>query len=93
MTLVIEHGGSLQRVFGAETSGSVAVYDAAGGLPFNGGITAARGHSGINAGQVSLIAFLDTGARDDEPADASTPVFGCPLRTPSTTDDDRQDRR
>ena len=80
VTPVMDRGGTLQRVFGAETSGSVAVYDAAGRLQFNGGLTAARGQRGENQGRVSLISLIETGA-----AAAMTPVFGCPLRTPTNT--------
>ncbi len=77
VTPVMDRGGTLQRVFGAETSGSVAVYDAAGRLQFNGGLTAARGQRGENPGRLSLISLIETGE-----AARMTPVFGCPLRTP-----------
>lgn len=78
VTPVMDRGGMLQRVFGAETSGSVAVYDAAGRLQFNGGLTAARGQRGDNPGRVSLISLIESGE-----AARMTPVFGCPLRTPA----------
>lgn len=80
VTPVMDRGGTLQRVFGAETSGSVAVYDAAGRLQFNGGLTAARGQRGENTGRLSLISLVESGA-----AAGMTPVFGCPLRTPAAT--------
>jgi hypothetical protein len=80
VTPVVDRGGRLQRRFGAETSGSVAVYDAAGHLQFNGGITAARGQRGANAGRLSLVSLIETGQ-----AAALTPVFGCPLRSSATT--------
>lgn len=80
VTPVMDRGGTLQRVFGAETSGSVAVYDAAGRLQFNGGLTAARGQRGENTGRLSLISLVETGA-----AAGMTSVFGCPLRTPAAT--------
>jgi len=78
VTPVVDRGGTLQRVFGAETSGSVAVYDAAGRLQFNGGLTAARGQRGENPGRLSLISLIESGE-----AARMTPVFGCPLRTPA----------
>jgi hypothetical protein len=78
VTPVVDRGGTLQRVFGAETSGSVAVYDAVGRLQFNGGLTAARGQRGENPGRLSLISLIETGE-----AARMTPVFGCPLRTPT----------
>ena len=81
VTPVLDRGGTLQRVFGAETSGSVAVYDAAGRLQFNGGLTAARGQRGENPGRVSLISLIESGE-----AARMTPVFGCPLRTPTARD-------
>jgi hypothetical protein len=78
VTPIVDRGGTLQRVFGAETSGSVSVYDAAGRLQFNGGLTAARGQRGENPGRLSLISLIETGE-----AARMTPVFGCPLRTPT----------
>lgn len=59
--------------YGAATSGQVVLYDAGGRRLFQGGITAARGHEGDNAGRAAVLAAL-AGAT---PAD--TPVFGCPL--------------
>jgi hypothetical protein len=81
VTPVVDRGGTLQRVFGAETSGSAAVYDAAGRLQFNGGLTAARGQRGENPGRLSLISLIESGE-----AAEMTPVFGCPLRTPAAID-------
>jgi hypothetical protein len=86
VTPVLDRGGTLQRVFGAETSGSVAVYDAVGRLQFNGGLTAARGQRGENPGRLSLISLIETGE-----AASMTPVFGCPLRTPTARDARRLD--
>jgi hypothetical protein len=80
VTPVVDRGGVLQHVFGALTSGSVAVYDSSNHLRFSGGLTAARGHAGINAGRVSLIALMDSRQRV---ATAITPVFGCPLQDPT----------
>jgi hypothetical protein len=63
------------RMFGAETSGYVVLYNMHGQLLFKGGITAGRGHEGDNAGEDSLIA-LAIGA---EAKAKQTPVFGCSL--------------
>jgi hypothetical protein len=84
VTPIVDRGGTLRRLFGAETSGTLAVYDASGRLQFNGGITAARGISGANAGRLSLVSLIESGR-----AAAITPVFGCPLRGPDplTTSD------
>jgi hypothetical protein len=67
--------GSEARMFGAETSGYVVLYDTDGQLLFQGGITAGRGHEGDNAGEDSLIALAIGG----EAKAKQTPVFGCSL--------------
>jgi hypothetical protein len=67
--------GSAARAFGARTSGEVLLYDTAGRLRFQGGITASRGQSGDNAGRGVVEALLHgqvTGAR-------TARVFGCAL--------------
>jgi hypothetical protein len=71
-------GGVEARTFRAATSGQVLLYDAAGRLRFSGGITAARGHAGDNAGRSAIEALL-AGA---DPAARETPVFGCALLGP-----------
>ena len=63
------------RRFGARTSGQTLLYDAGGRLRFRGGITAARGHAGDNAGRSAIQALLEQGAVDQ----AHTSVFGCAL--------------
>ena len=68
-------GGQRARTFGALTSGQTLLFDARGELVFNGGITAARGHAGDNAGERAVIAH----AHDLAPQGPSTPVFGCSL--------------
>ena len=76
-----DEDGDEARRFGAATSGHVMLYDAAGRLHFNGGITPARGHEGDSLGRDALIdlieAYGSAGAR-------CSPVFGCPLATPRT---------
>lgn len=67
--------GRLADAFGAKTSGWATLYDPSGRLRFAGGITAARGHEGDNAG-VDAIALILQG---NSPAVARTPVFGCAL--------------
>lgn len=61
--------------FHAATSGQTMLYGADGTLLFSGGITAARGHAGDNAGRSALAALLTTHAA----AVRRTPVFGCAL--------------
>jgi hypothetical protein len=87
VTPVVDRGGVLQHVFGALTSGSVAVYDSSNHLRFSGGLTAARGHAGINAGRLSVMALLDAKQRV---ATAITPVFGCSLTGPTIGGQDRR---
>jgi hypothetical protein len=65
--------------FGAGVSGQTLLYDPQGHLIFSGGITAARGHSGDNAGSSAVLALLTGGV----PAVTTTPVFGCFLRSES----------
>jgi hypothetical protein len=65
--------------FGAAVSGQTLLYDPQGHLIFSGGITAARAHSGDNAGRSAILALLTGGV----PAVTTTPVFGCFLRSES----------
>jgi hypothetical protein len=70
-----DDGGVEARRFHAVTSGHVMLFDAAGRLVFQGGITAGRGHAGDNAGRRAVLDSLTHGTADPP----STPVFGCPL--------------
>lgn len=72
--------GTLARRFGASTSGQVFLYDQAGHLIFDGGITGARGHAGENAGRNSVIELV----RRSHSEVRHTPVFGCPLLASSS---------
>lgn len=63
-------------VFGAFVSGQTLVYDGAGRLVFNGGITFARGHVGDNDGRYAIESIV----RDGTATLRRTPVFGCFLR-------------
>lgn len=77
------------KLFGAATSGQTMVYDPRGRLLFSGGITAARGHFGDNAGITAITRLIDTAEsgglarvayRNKPVVDASTTtVYGCPL--------------
>ncbi|MGQ0644886.1 MAG: RedB protein [Elusimicrobiota bacterium] len=80
--------GAEARRFGAETSGTVLVYDPAGNEIFRGGITDRRGGEADNPGIRRLASVLTAGRRA---AGASTPVYGCPVAEPRGGDgDDRQ---
>jgi hypothetical protein len=73
--------GTAARKFGAETSGHVLFYDAAGALRFSGGITASRGHQGPSAGGEAILAAL----RGREPGQDHALTFGCPLQSQETS--------
>ena len=67
--------------FGAFTSGQTALYDPAGHLLFQGGITELRGHGGDNAGAdaiVNLVLHHNTAATATT-RPGETAVFGCSL--------------
>ena len=71
----LDPDGEEARRFGAESSGYLVMYGADGKLLFNGGITAARGHAGDNAGENVVVALLN-----GQPAGLThTAVFGCSL--------------
>jgi hypothetical protein len=75
VTVQADLDGAEARRFGAETSGTVLLYDPQGTLLFKGGITGSRGHAGDNPGE-SAITSLCLG----QPANVDqTPVFGCSL--------------
>jgi hypothetical protein len=91
VTRLIDRGAEA-RLFGAATSGQTMVYDSLGRLLFSGGITAARGHFGDNAGVSAIARLIDTREsdvsasvvyRNKSVVDASTnAVYGCPLFAP-----------
>jgi hypothetical protein len=71
----IDLGGREARLFGAQSSGYVLLYDVHGKLLFHGGITSARGHEGDNAGENVIVALLNGNPTSLD----KTPVFGCGL--------------
>jgi hypothetical protein len=77
---VRDDGGAEARAFGVETSGQVLLYDGAGKLRFNGGITGSRGHAGDNPGRSALVALIG----EAPAARGGANVFGCPLVTPES---------
>ena len=86
VTAVRDDSGREARRFGAATSGQTLLYDAGGALLFSGGITAARGHAGDNAGRSELVSLLNRGRSDrtrtlnlGQSVHDATSVFGCPL--------------
>ena len=74
--VVLDSGGVLARRFGVQTSGEVLLYDRAGVLQFDGGLTPGRGHVGDSCGRSRLQAIA-TGQVPASPATCAT--YGCPL--------------
>jgi hypothetical protein len=74
-TVVRDEDGREAERFGSVTSGTTLMYDASGTLIFNGGITAARGHAGDNAGRSAIVDLLN----HKSAATTATQVFGCSL--------------
>jgi hypothetical protein len=77
----VDAEGRVASKLGATVSGHTLVYDAQGHLLYSGGITAARGHAGDNAGRERIVALLG-GATSTK---HSGPTFGCDLSDPSPT--------
>lgn len=75
VTIHFDHAGVEAARFGAHVSGQVVLYDAAGRLRYQGGVTGARGHEGANAGADRLAGQLQVTL----PIAVTAPVFGCPL--------------
>lgn len=78
----IDPEGQEARRFQAVTSGQTLLYDAHGGLLFQGGITLARGHAGDNPGRDAIEDLL----KHKITHPASTPVFGCVLGWKKTSE-------
>lgn len=93
VTAISDDDGREARIFGAATSGQTMLYDADGALAFSGGITAARGHAGDNAGRSAIVSLLGHRAAEDASVagdEVTAPVFGCALFAQNTVPDDTQ---
>jgi hypothetical protein len=75
VSVYMDNAGIEARRFHSETSGQTLLYDPAGNLRFQGGITFARGHAGDNPGRTALQELLRNGYSNQ----VETPVFGCAL--------------
>jgi hypothetical protein len=73
--LCLDHGGIESSRFAALTSGTVMLYSPGGRLRYFGGVTAARGHAGANAG-IATLARLLTG---ESGSTSAVPALGCRL--------------
>lgn len=76
--IVKDDRGQLAAQMGVWTSGQVLLYDTQGELQFAGGITPSRGHEGDNLGRQTVRDFV---LHARQPEQATTPVFGCAIRT------------
>jgi hypothetical protein len=74
--VLVDPDGLEAARFGAESSGQALLYGADGRLAFTGGLTAARGHYGVNPASDRLIAIIN---HSGPAAATSADVFGCPL--------------
>lgn len=74
--VLIDENERETKVFNAQTSGLILLYDRSGKLRYNGGITASRGHEGDNPGRSAISNII----LNDFDETSKTPVFGCPLR-------------
>lgn len=73
---IVRDAGAVEATrFGVHTSGGVLVFDEAGNLIFQGGVTGARGRTGDNPGSSAVAALL----LGKPSAVRRTPVFGCDL--------------
>jgi len=99
VTVVIDRDGRKAQRWNVTTSGHVIVVDPDGRVRFRGGITPGRGRQGDNRGSRQILQILRGGLLPPGPGDdtwsglkedetgvgpmPTTPVFGCPLGTPS----------
>lgn len=73
--VIIDMDGTIAGQFDARVSGETFAFAVNGQRIFHGGVTASRGHEGINAGIQAIEAVLD----GREPITSRQPVFGCLL--------------
>ena len=73
----VDPDGAEAMRFGSTTSGEVLLYDASGGLRFQGGITPARGHEGDNLGKSTVTSIV----RGELTHVGHSPVFGCAIHS------------
>lgn len=73
--VLIDEDNRETNIFNAQTSSLTLLYDRTGNLRFNGGITAARGHEGDNAGRRSIFEIVT----NESNKSGESLVFGCPL--------------
>jgi hypothetical protein len=75
VTVIADRDGVEAARFGAATSGQVYLFDAAGELRFEGGITPSRAHEGDSVGRQQIIALVE----GDTTQRKASAVYGCGL--------------
>jgi hypothetical protein len=75
-TVQYDAGGVKARSFGAQASGSVALYAADGRMLFAGGVTISRGHEGDCLGAEQLLQQI---RNPNEQVPVTAPALGCRL--------------
>ncbi|MEQ1908566.1 MAG: RedB protein [Vicinamibacterales bacterium] len=83
VSVVSDTNGREARLFHADVSGVLVLYDGRGDLMFSGGITGSRGEVGENDGLRRVRALLTASPTSPQRA----PVFGCPLSDPAARTD------
>lgn len=73
--VLVDENGREATLFHAATSGKTLLYNSAGELLFDGGITGSRGSSADNPGTRALLALLNDGRAQE----SEHPIFGCPI--------------
>jgi hypothetical protein len=73
----------LANQFGVQTSGHLLIYDSAGRLQYEGGITPARGHVGTSVGHDAVRTLI---AGESNAAPSHCAVFGCALMVKSSSE-------
>lgn len=85
LEVIIDDGDKFATRLNVKTSGHIFLFDRYGKRLFDGGITAARGHAGDNAGADFIIDCLRKNTvRKDSLTTAQatrTPVFGCSMES------------
>ncbi|HJW93177.1 MAG TPA: RedB protein [Thermoanaerobaculia bacterium] len=72
--LIIDPDAREAKLFGGFTSGQTFLYDGDGRLRFSGGVTALRGHTGLNRGAAEVLRIAQS-----KVGTSSHPVFGCAI--------------
>lgn len=79
--LKIDSGNRESDLYGAKTSGQTFLYDSAGYLVFEGGLTSSRGHTGDSKGQQDILHYFENPINWTL---ATSSVFGCGLKNPGS---------